>query len=99
MSSCGLVPPTIYPRPTRKHNFHHIGNIHDRHGPFASGIGACWPRREGAMKARVLIESASLGPAELKAAYKAFDDAWATIADRYEGPHAIEAARMQLATL
>jgi hypothetical protein len=51
------------------------------------------------MKARVLIESASLGPAELKTARQAFDDAWAKIADRYKSPQAIEAARMQLATL
>jgi hypothetical protein len=51
------------------------------------------------MKARVLIESASLGPDDLKTAYQAFDGAWTQIAARYTNPHAIEAARMQLATL
>jgi hypothetical protein len=51
------------------------------------------------MKARVLIESASLGPDHLKTVYQAFDGAWTQIAARYTNPHAVEAARMQLATL
>ena len=51
------------------------------------------------MKARVLIESASLGPDDLKTAFQAFDGAWAQIAVRYQSPDAIEAARTQLATL
>ena len=51
------------------------------------------------MKARVLIESASLGPDDLKTAFQAFDGAWAQIAARYKSPDAIEAGRTQLATL
>ena len=51
------------------------------------------------MKARVLIEGASLGPDDLKTAFQAFDAAWAQIAARYTTPDAIEAARTQLATL
>jgi hypothetical protein len=54
---------------------------------------------EGAMKARILIESASLGPADLKIAFQAFDGAWALISSRYTNPGAIETARMRLATL
>jgi hypothetical protein len=46
------------------------------------------------MKARVLIESASLGPDDLKTACQAFDNAWAKIAARYKSAHATEAARM-----
>jgi hypothetical protein len=38
------------------------------------------PTEEGAMKARILIESASLGPDEVKSACQAFDGAWAEIA-------------------
>jgi hypothetical protein len=51
------------------------------------------------MKARILIESASLGPDDLKIAYQAFDDAWSQIATRYKSPDAVEIARMRLATL
>jgi hypothetical protein len=51
------------------------------------------------MKARILIEGASLGPDDLMAAGQAFDDAWAKIAARYKSAHAIEAARMRLASL
>jgi len=51
------------------------------------------------MKARILIEGASLGPDDLKAVCQAFDDAWAQITDRYTTLNAIEAARMRLATL
>jgi hypothetical protein len=54
---------------------------------------------EGAMKARTLIESASLGPDDLNTAFQAFDGAWALIAARYSNPDAIEAARTRLATL
>jgi len=51
------------------------------------------------MKARILIESASLGPDDLKTAFQAFDGAWAQIAARYKNTDAIEAGRTQLATL
>jgi hypothetical protein len=51
------------------------------------------------MKARVLIESAALGPEDLKRAGQAFDGVWTQIAGRYKSPGAIEAARMRLATL
>ncbi len=51
------------------------------------------------MKARLLIEGASLGPDDLKMAFQAFDGAWKEIASRYSTPEAIEAARMRLATL
>ena len=50
------------------------------------------------MRARVLIESASLGPDDLKIAFQAFDGAWMQIAGRYSSD-ATEAARMRLATL
>ena len=50
------------------------------------------------MKARVLIESASLGPDDLKTAFQAFDGAWAQVAARY-APDTVEAARTRLATL
>jgi hypothetical protein len=46
------------------------------------------------MKARILIESASLGPDDMKTAFQAFDGAWALIAARYTSPNAIEAARL-----
>jgi hypothetical protein len=50
------------------------------------------------MKARQVVENASLGPDTLKVAYQAFDDAWASIADNYgNDPLAIEAARLKLA--
>ena len=51
------------------------------------------------MKARYLIESASLGPDELKIAFQAFDGAWSQIAGRYTRPESVEAARTHLATL
>ena len=44
------------------------------------------------MKARLLIEGASLGPDDLKIAFQAFDGAWKEIASRYTTPEAIEAA-------
>jgi hypothetical protein len=55
--------------------------------------------QETAMKAHYLIESASLGPDDLKIAFQAFDSAWSQIAGRYTRPEAVEAARTQLATL
>jgi hypothetical protein len=51
------------------------------------------------MKARILIESASLGPEELKLAFEAFDGAWEQLAARYKSATAVESARMQLARL
>jgi hypothetical protein len=50
------------------------------------------------MKARTLIESASLGPDALKAVCQAFDAAWQAIEGNFEseGP-AREAARIRLA--
>jgi hypothetical protein len=51
------------------------------------------------MKARLLLESCSLGPDDLKIAFRAFDGAWSQIAERYTRPEAMEAARMRLATL
>ena len=50
------------------------------------------------MTARVLIESACLGPDDLKIAFQAFDGAWMQIATRYT-PDTVEGARMRLATL
>ena len=50
------------------------------------------------MKARKLVESASLGPQALNVAFQAFDDAWTEIAGNYgSDPLAIEAARLKLA--
>ena len=51
------------------------------------------------MKGRVLLESASLGPDDLKVAFQAFDGAWKEIATRYANPDAIEGARTRLATI
>src|SRR2546421_329996 len=48
------------------------------------------------MKARILIERASLGPDDLKTAFQAFDGAWALIAAHDTSPNAIRAARMEL---
>jgi hypothetical protein len=49
------------------------------------------------MRARQLIDGAAFGPEALKAIGAAFDAAWSEIADRYDEPHAIEAARLMLA--
>ncbi len=50
------------------------------------------------MKARKLVESASLGPQALNVAFQAFDAGWAEIAGNYgSDPLAIEAARLKLA--
>jgi hypothetical protein len=51
------------------------------------------------MKARIMIDSASLGPADLKLAGEAFDGAWTAIAGRYTTPEAVEAARERLASI
>jgi hypothetical protein len=52
------------------------------------------------MKARKLLNGASVsfGPAALKVAGRAFDEAWADIAGNYSGAQQIEAARLKLAT-
>jgi hypothetical protein len=50
------------------------------------------------MKARKLLENATLGPADLKIVSQAFDQAWEQIKGQYvTGPLAIEAARIRLA--
>jgi hypothetical protein len=46
-----------------------------------------------------MIDSASLGPDDLKLAREAFDGAWTAIAARYATPEAVEAAREQLAKI
>lgn len=52
------------------------------------------------MKARQMIEGASLDPAQLKAIGQAFDDAWDQIAPQISNwPGAIESARLKLAHL
>jgi hypothetical protein len=51
------------------------------------------------MKARIIFESASLEPDELKVAFEAFDSVWQEIAGRYVTPEAVERARTRLATL
>lgn len=48
-----------------------------------------------AMKARRLIESASLSPDTLQVTCRAFDDAWASISDHYRRDE--EDARLRLA--
>jgi hypothetical protein len=50
------------------------------------------------MKARIIIDSAPLGPDELRIAREAFDSAWETIAPRYD-PSSVEAARERLAKI
>ena len=50
------------------------------------------------MKARKLLENATLGPDEVKAVGKAFDDAWEQIKSHYQSnPQSIEVARLRLA--
>ena len=50
------------------------------------------------MKARRMIDGASFGTETLSAVGKAFDAAWAEIANRFgDSPNQIEAARMRLA--
>ena len=50
------------------------------------------------MKARILLESAALGPDELHIARQAFDAAWQDLAPRYR-TDAVEGAREQLAKI
>jgi hypothetical protein len=51
------------------------------------------------MKARKLLENATLGPADLKIVSQAFDQAWEQIKGRYQtNALAFEAARIRLAT-
>ena len=50
------------------------------------------------MKARKLLENATLGPADLKIVSQAFDQAWEQIKGRYQtNALAVEAARIRLA--
>ena len=49
------------------------------------------------MKARALIDGACFGPDALKAIGRAFDEAWASIADNF-GEGQVEAARLRLAS-
>lgn len=51
----------------------------------------------GAMKAKQVIEGATLGPEALKAIGEAFDQAWADVDDVFAGPLAKEVARLYLA--
>jgi hypothetical protein len=52
------------------------------------------------MRARQLISDGSYGPEALKVVFKAFDDAWETIAGNFgEDPSEIEAARLKLANI
>ena len=50
-------------------------------------------------KARSLIDNAPYDPALVKAMGDAFDAAWASIAENYEGVFAIEGARIMLANI
>jgi hypothetical protein len=51
------------------------------------------------MRARQLIDGATLGPDALKAIGQAFDAAWGEIAHRFDSPLAIEATRLKLANV
>jgi hypothetical protein len=51
------------------------------------------------MRARQLIDGATLGPDALKAIGQAFDAAWDEIADRFDEPLAVEATRLPLANI
>ena len=50
------------------------------------------------MKARIIIDTAPLGPDELRIAREAFDAAWETIAARYDF-RSVDHARERLAKL
>jgi hypothetical protein len=50
------------------------------------------------MKARIIIDSAPVGPDELRIAREAFDGAWEAIAARYDAG-SVERARERLAQL
>ena len=49
--------------------------------------------------ARKLIAGASYGGDTLRMIGRAFDDAWTEVAQNYDSPRAIEAARLKLATI
>jgi hypothetical protein len=50
------------------------------------------------MKARKLLENATLGPADMRIVGQAFDQAWEQIKGRYQtNAFAVEAARIRLA--
>jgi hypothetical protein len=49
------------------------------------------------MRARKMIIDASFGPDALRVITQAFDEAWTSIADRYNTDQQMEAARVQLA--
>jgi hypothetical protein len=50
------------------------------------------------MKARRLIEGSAFGPETMSVVSQAFDQAWATIEDHFQGDEkSIEAARLRLA--
>ena len=50
------------------------------------------------MKARRIIDNASFGPETLKVLYRAFDEAWASIAGNFgDDPSVIDRARVRLA--
>ena len=51
------------------------------------------------MKARTMLDSATLAPADIAIARAAFDAAWDAIANRYATPATVEEARTRLATL
>ena len=50
------------------------------------------------MKARIILDTAPLGPDELRIAREAFDGAWETIAARYNS-RSVDHARERLAKL
>ena len=78
---------------------------------FPTLLMACWlsvdtkqievrPTKVHTMaKARALIGAASFDPDTLKMIGQAFDDAWASVAQSYTSPLAIEAARLKLANI
>ena len=49
------------------------------------------------MRARKMLVDAAFGPDALKVITQAFDEAWASIADKYKSAEQVEAARIQLA--
>jgi hypothetical protein len=69
----------------------------DRHrSTVGAGVGtAC--HGEMTMRARKMIIDASFGPDALRVITQAFDEAWTSIADRYNTDQQMEAARVQLA--
>ena len=51
------------------------------------------------MRARKMLVDAAFGPDALKVITRAFEEAWASIADQYTTPDQIEAARVRLANV